>query len=274
MDKINYNELFEIEPAPEAEEGAEEQEVAEPAGTEGAKVEEVAEPQSKEENAAFAAARRRAEAESETKIKKAREDADAYVDGIIKDMKLVNPYTQKPITTKAEYEEYKKGYREDTGKSILEKTGMSQQEFDEYVDSIPEVKMAKETATQLREEKAQEGLRREVEKITKLDPDIKSIEDLSQMENFDSFYKLVQRGYSFEDAYLSVNRDKLLSRSNAAAKQAAVNAAKSKEHMTPITSHGAGAVNAPADIRAEYRKLMPGLTDAEIDAHYLRYRKE
>lgn len=132
MDEVNLNELFGIVPeaaegpAPEGGEGEKEQETAEPAAEaeepEGAKEEDIAAPQqSKEENAAYAAARRRAEAESEGKIRKAREEAEAYVDGVIRDMKLVNPYTQQPIRTKKEYEEYRKGFHDDTGRSIREK---------------------------------------------------------------------------------------------------------------------------------------------------------
>lgn len=272
MDEINYNELFEIEEAAEEPvEGANEQEVAEP---EGEKEEEVAAPQSKEENAAYAAARRRAEAESEAKIRKAREEAEAYVNDAIRGMKLTDPYTNRPITNREEYENYKKGYHKDVAENIKAKTGMSDEELNEYIGSIPEVKEAKETAAKLREERAQEGMQREIEKIAKLNPEIKSLEDLTKMEHFEEFYAKVQRGYSFEDAYILVNRDTIINGKAEAARQAAVNAAKSKGHMAPVKSHGGGTVSAPADIREEYRKFMPGLSDTEIDAHYAKYRKE
>ena len=274
MEEINYNELFGIEEAAgEPAEGENEQEVAAPAD-EGEKEEEVAAPQSKEENAAYAAARRRAEAESATKIRKAREEAEAYIDSVLREMKLTDPYTGKPITNRQEYEAYRTGYHKDVAENIKAKTGMSDEELNEYIGSIPEVKEAKETAAKLKEERAQEGLQREIDKITKLNPEIKSLEDLAKMEHFDAFYAKVQRGYSFEDAYILVNRDTIINGKAEAARQAAVNAAKSKGHMAPVKSHGGGAVSAPADIREEYRKFMPGLSDAEIDEHYARYRKE
>ena len=67
--------------------------------------------QTPEQNAQFAAARRKAEAERDAAIAKARQEAQAEaqrtIDEAFRNSGLTNPYTKKPIRTKAGYDEYR-----------------------------------------------------------------------------------------------------------------------------------------------------------------------
>lgn len=318
MDDIDYGALFGIdaegtevtEPAePSADttaQGANEQEPAEPAAVE----EQIAETttggtedgsqsaggdspegqadgqkqQTPEQNAQFAAARRKAEAERDAAIAKARQDAQAEaqrtIDEAFRNSGLTNPYTKKPITSKAEYDEYRARLEADRKARLLKKSGMSDDEFQEFVQGLPEVKWAKEAqevaetaARQAREQQAKLKVEEQLKEISALDPSIQELKDLAKMETYPKFYELVKRGNTLTDAFKLANYEALTGRAAAASRQAAINSAQGKQHLSPTTQRGAGAVSVPADVKAEYLAFNPDATDAEIQQHYNRYVK-
>lgn len=317
MDDIDYGALFGIdaeaaevtEPAePSGDttaQGANEQEPAEPAAVEEQIEETNAEraedggrstggdspegqadgqKQTPEQNAKFAAARRKAEAERDAAIAKARQDAQAEaqrtIDEAFRSSGLTNPYTKKPITSKAEYDEYRARLEADRKARLLKKSGMSDEEFQQFVQGLPEVKQAKETqaaaetaARQAREQQAKLKVEEQLKEISALDPSIQELKDLAKMETYPKFYELVKRGNTLTDAFKLANYDALTGRAAAASRQAAINSAQGKQHLSPTTQRGAGAVSVPADIKAEYLAFNPDATDAEIQQHYNRYMK-
>lgn len=305
--EIDYNELFGIgeeeqEPAePAAAEAAAEEQPAESAeqteepaengGAEGADAEDTGDAgtaetstQSPEDNARFAAARRKAEAERDAAIERAKADAKAETDkavaGILKTMGLKDPYSGEPIDTREKFDEYAKRHAEERRAQLLRRSGMSETEFGEFVSGLPEVKAANEARQQA--EEAEEQARRaqakarvdeQLREIEKLDPSVKSLKDLAGHPNYEAVYEKVKQGYTLSDAFKLANWDSLQRSAQAAAQQAARNAG-SKAHMASHSSRGAGAVTVPPDIMAEYRQLNPGMTDAEITAHYNKYLKK
>lgn len=316
MDDIDYGALFGIdaegaevtEPAePSADttaQGANEQEPAEPAvveqqeeTTEGAEdggqsagedspegQADGQKQQTPEQNAQFAAARRKAEAERDAAIAKARQDAQAEaqrtIDEAFRNSGLSNPYTKKPITSKVEYDEYRTRLEADRKARLLKKSGMSDDEFREFVQGLPEVKQAKEAqaaaetaARQAREQQAKLKVEEQLKEISALDPSIQELKDLAKMETYPKFYELVKRGNTLTDAFKLANYEALTGRAAAASRQAAINSAQGKQHLSPTTQRGAGAVSVPADVKAEYLAFNPDATDAEIQQHYNRYVK-
>lgn len=317
MDDIDYGALFGIdaegaevtEPAePSADttaQGENEQEPAEPAAVEE-QIEETTmggaedgsqgtggdspegqvdgQKQTPEQNAQFAAARRKAEAERDAAIAKARQDAQdeaqRTIDEAFRNSGLTNPYTKKPITSKAEYDEYRTRLEADRKARLLKKSGMSDDEFREFVQGLPEVKQAKEAqaaaetaARQAREQQAKLKVEEQLKEISALDPSIQELKDLAKMETYPKFYELVKRGNTLTDAFKLANYEALTGRAAAASRQAAINSAQGKRHLSPTTQRGAGAVSVPADIKAEYLAFNPDATDAEIQQHYNRYVK-
>ena len=306
--EIDYGALFGIdaggneqeaaEPAQEETaqaQGVEAQEAAEPAGEEtqepapgqepGEGGKERRERQTPEQNAAFAAARRKAEAERDAAVEKARTDAQEEarrtIDEAFRNSGLVNPYTKQPITSKAEYDAYRQRYDAERKASLLKKSGMSDAEFSAFIDGLPEVQQAKaaqRAAEQARraamETQAKLRTEEELKEIGKLDPNIRELRDLTTMETYPRFLELVRRGNTLLDAYRLANLDALTSGAAAATRQAAINAVQSKRHMGQTKERGAGALRVPEDVRAMYRALNPGATDAEIQAHYNRSHKK
>lgn len=292
--EIDYNEVFgvtqetgaeEQEAAAPAEEGAEEQEVAAPAVDESGEApqETQEEPTQKtEEDARYAAARRKAEQERDQAIAQARQEAQAQaqraIDEAFRNAGLTNPYTNQPITNKAEYDAYLERFQADQREKLQKKSGMNQAQFNQFLNSLPEIRQAREAQAkaeqatrQAREQAAKANLEQQLKEISQLDPTIKELKDLTRMPNYQTFYDLVKRGNTFTDAYKLANFDALTQRAAQASRQTAMQAAASKEHLTATTQRGQGAVTVPDDVKAEYRAFNPDATDEEIARHYNKY---
>ena len=294
MGEIDYGALFGIDAT-----GAEEQDVADPAeqNTENTPADGAAEGgndsseeegeagQNAEQNAKFAAARRKAEAERDAAVEKAKAEAQAEAARIIneafKNSGLVNPYTKQPITSKEEYDAYRQRYEAERKKAMMRKSGMSDADFDAFVQNLPEVREAreaKEQAEQAKREAQQAAAKVKVDEQLKeigaLDPSIRSMEDLAKMPTYAKFYELVKKGNTLTDAFKLANYDALTKGAAAGARQAALNAAQGKQHMGQTQTRGAGAVSVPAEVMEQYRALNPDATEAEIRAHYAKSHKK
>lgn len=311
MGEIDYGALFGIDAT-----GAEEQDVADPAAdttAQGENEQDVADPaeqntentpadgdaeggndsseeegevgQTTEQNAKFAAARRKAEAERDAAVEKAKAEAQAEAARVIneafKNSGLVNPYTKQPITSKEEYDAYRQRYEAERKKAMMRKSGMSDADFDAFVQNLPEVREAreaKEQAEQAKREAQQAAAKVKVDEQLKeigaLDPSIRSMEDLAKMPTYAKFYELVKKGNTLTDAFKLANYDALTKGAAAGARQAALNAAQGKQHMGQTQTRGAGAVSVPAEVMEQYRAFNPDATEAEIRAHYAKSHKK
>ena len=272
--------------------GAEEQEVADPAAEADSQEQTVAKTaagdqdglnseqqgQSAEENARYAAARRKAEQERDAAIERARADAQAEAQRVLDDTfrgsGLINPYTKQPIQSKADFDAYKQAFEADQRAKLLKRSGMNEAQFDAFIQSIPEVRRAKEAETAANRARAEMKVQEQLTEIRKLNPNIQSVRDLTTMESYPQLYAMVQRGYDLADAYRLANFTELSQREAGAARQSAINAVKSKSHMVPAAERSGGTeVVVPEETKKLYRQLNPGVTDEEIKRHYAKSHK-
>lgn len=303
--EINYGAVFDVE-VPETTTGAEETEAAEPsendtttAAAQGAEEQEAAAPAVEEteeseqpqteapeqepktdRDAQFAAARRKAEAERDAAIAQAKEDAQKQVDEFFKTSGLMNPYTGQPITTRAEYEAYRERFEADQKAKLMEKAGITQEEFQAFVQGLPEVRAARQAkaeaeaaARQAREQEAKARVDEQLRQIQAIDPTVKELGDLAKLDTYPKLYDMVKRGYSILDAYRLANYDTLTQRAAEASRKAAINSVQSKQHLKATESRGGGAIPVPDSVLEEYRVLNPGATKEEIQKHYQSYMK-
>lgn len=308
--EIDYAALFGVDVGEEEQEVAEPAEVDEDA-SEGEEAQEITEPaeeieddagesdgdgsasgeresaerptQSREERARYAAARREAERERDETVarvrREAQEEAQRVIDAAFADSGMSNPYTGQPIRTKAEYDAYRAQHAEEQKASFKRKSGLSDAEFSRMIESLPEVQAARAAQAKAESdakaaaaERANAAIAEEVRKIGEMDPSIKSMEDLQASGSWSAVYEKAMKGYSLADAYKLVNFDAIRTRTAEAASRAAVHAAQGKAHMRATQARGSGSVEVPAEIKAEYRALMPDITDAEIARHYNKYK--
>lgn len=123
-----------------------------------------------------------------------------------------------------------------------------------------------------------EQVQQELAAIHQMDESISTLEDIAKMPTWGAFQDAVmRRGCSFVEAFRLANFDAIMARQREdtakRAAQAAVNNARSKDHLAASKSKGAGAVAVPGDELDLYRRMNPGKSEAEIQEHYNQYIK-
>lgn len=202
---------------------------------------------------------------------------------------LKSPVDGKPITTREEYEAYQRSMEERRIRQNLQKGQL----LTEDIEAIVRRAIAQQTQGTAKEENSesaperaaaegrtvtQEQVDAELEEIRQLDPEMTGLEAILASETGEAFRAAVARGASFIEAFKLANFDRLRQKASAEsakrAEQAAINKARSKDHLQTARTSGSGSVAVPAEVKEMYHYLMPGKTDAEIQAHYNRTLRE
>lgn len=258
-------------------EGVEEPTVTEPAteGIEEPVVETVEEPENepsepvrdREKDAQFAAARRNAEREFNERIAR-RDEEFARRFGHV-----VNPETGKPIRSEADYFAALDAQQRIQQAEELRQKGIDPELLSKAIENNPVVMQAKQLIADNQRAQTERVIEDQIKEITRLDPSIKSFQDLSSMQNFAEFDRLVRDGYDLVSAYKVANYSIASSNAANAAKQAAINNAKGTSHMRTtqgLTGDGTTGADIPSNQLARWRECFPDATDAELKAKYNR----
>ena len=230
--------------------------------------------QSKEENAVYAKARRQAEAE----LKRYKEDFEKSIDADIASAGVIDPYTGKPVTDKKAFDAYLQHLRENALENNAKAMGVSKEQLEALAEQHPSVIAAKEAQRKAAAEKAaaereaaHARFANDISEITKMNPDIKSFEDLSKLDRFDDIYGLIKDGYRPNHAYQIVYAEQLNQKIRENAEQAARNALTGKAHLTKAQVSGEGQKEVPESLMQTMRELMPGKSDAELRKRAIKY---
>lgn len=115
----------------------------------------------------------------------------------------------------------------------------------------------------------------QIREIGQLDGQIRSMDDLLAMPEYEDFYALVKKGVSLVEAYKLTHYDALVKRAAEAASRQTMRSVGSRQHLTAVAGQpGTGEyISVPAEVAAEYRLAKPGITDEEIRRKYRRYQK-
>lgn len=294
------------ETEPNTEEGAKEQEVAEPAiGTEPADAEGTEEPagrqepekqpmtpEQRRENAA-----RRREQERQAATEKAVSDAlEAERKKHGEDMKVFftqmgirNPETGQPISTMEEFWAWKRSFDEAQLDKDLKSGKATAEQISQLISTHPMVQQAQqilqrdqaqqEEAARMQREQQRTAERERIDadlaEIGKLNPAIRSAADLLKMPSYETFKGYVGKGMGLLDAYKLTHMEELTNAKAAAAAQQIRHNQQGKEHLIPTAAaRGSGAQAVPANVMAMYRAFNPKATEAEIQAHYNKQLKK
>lgn len=232
--------------------------------------------QSPEQNAAFRNMRLKAEADARTK---AQAEAARMVDQTIAEMGLRDPYTDKLITTKAEYDAYRQKHETEVIGRELGKAGISREAIDALISAHPAIRQAQEASKayqdaqrNAQEQAAKVRLDEQVKEISELDPAVQTAEDLFKLPEYPQIREYVRKGLSITEAYKLTNMDKLTEKKTAAAAQTAINKVTSKEHLSPSAARGQGDIPVPKKVLQQYMDIA-GMTKEEARAHYQKHMK-
>lgn len=213
-----------------------------------------------EQNAAFASMRRELE-----KAKRESQEKDEAIARFCKGH--THPVTGKPITTVAEYEDAL--YQQDRMRreAELKEKGIDPTMIERAIEQSPLLRQAQTVIEQNRQMEAERVLQSEFEEIKKLDPSIKTFEDIP---NMDSIQNMVSGGLSLLNAFKVANFDTLVAQRAAGAKQSAINQMKGKSHMSGVDSLASESDDVEIP-EAEYRSLkeaFPNKSSADLKKLY------
>lgn len=236
--------------------------------------------QSAEERHQQAAQRRQREQNALDRAQQAR------VDKIYADMfqGQTDPFTGKAITTEAEYRAYQANKQKQDQEKAMQEAGIKPDVIEGMIDrrvaQHPAVVAAQQAAAAARaqqamaaEQQAKSAVAAEMQKITAIDPTIKSLEDIAKMSTAKDFNRYVQMGNTLEDAFYLANRKDLEQKRLAAAKQTAINQTRSKQGLFSGAGEGAAGVSVPAEQAAAYREWFPDATEEEIAKNWTKFEK-
>lgn len=233
--------------------------------------------QSAEVNAQFAAMRRRAEAEAQKKyapiidqLAQMNQQAAAMCEGI------TNPVTGQPITNLFEYWQALTAQQQQNAERQLQDNGVDPSLIKKMVASDPTVLQAQAVMQQMQMNQANAQILKDIEEIGKIDPNIKSKEDLMNAPYKDALIDYCQKhGTTLIDAYKVLNFDHTLQHQSEAARQQAINQMRGKSHLNSQSTGVAQEddyVEVPADIMARWKE--EGKTEKQIRALYKSVAKK
>lgn len=116
-------------------------------------------------------------------------------------------------------------------------------------------------------------LEQEMRIIQSVDPAVKGLADLRSQPEFGRFDRLVKSGMAISDAYKLACFDRLGRQQAAAARQAAINDARAKEHLAPVGGGQAAEDGLTDEIIRNYRQYNPRWTRAQIAAFHRSYKQ-
>ena len=231
--------------------------------------------QTPEENAKYAAARREAEAQT----KRVQAELDRLNARVAEQFgNYTNPITGEKVTDARSYFDALNAQREAQTRQEMQNAGLNPEILDQAIQNNPVIRQAQEVLARQQAEEMDRAVSSEIEMIHALDPSITNPNDLlppelgGKMENFNEFKAKVDMGYSFVDAFKLANFERLQSKTFDAAKQSAINQAKSTSHLqsTVGVSDEAGKElkEIPRDELAMWREVYPDLNMKQLKEKY------
>lgn len=247
------------------------EETAETESTETGETTESAEPQpqSAEDNARYAAIRRRAEAEAQRRYAAEMDGLNQQVAAMCQG--ITHPTTGQPITNVYDYMDALQVQQRQASEAELEEKGIDPAMIDRMIASNPAVVEAQRVLERTKQYEADAQLQRDIAEIAQLDPTIKSFDDIASMPEFREMLSHVARGASISDAYKIVN----YGRSTDATRQQAINQMRGKNHLAS-QPNGVATENDDVEVPSEImsRWKSEGKTEKQIRDLYSSVAKK
>ena len=168
------------------------------------------------------------------------------------------------------YEEYKTAYEKSKEQQLQTKAAQGDPEA---MKGIISKQVQQEIQRQYEEVKVQNQvqnqLQKEIEELNKsYDLKLKSIDDIEKLDNSEEIIKLVKAGVSIKKAYETANLDSLMNNQVDKVRQATINQASGFNHIKTNGTEPGSIKKVPQDVIDAYKKMVPGISNEEIQKHY------
>lgn len=254
--------------------GGTEQELAEPAQEPSEAGAEGKEKQTKADNAKYA--RQRRERERQQAIDAARLEERDKLERILKNAGIVDPNSRGGrITTIEQLEKLEREKAAKNAAKALNETGeLTDEELTALLRNTESGRKLLRSTASAQAEKAAVYRTQQLGQISKLDPSIKTFEDLQNIPEYEIFEGYVKtNGLAWSDAYRLACGDRLSQKSAARTRQQTLNDIGGKAHMMQDSSRGGEGTELPRDIEAMYKAMNPSLTHEQCVKKYGEYLK-
>lgn len=200
---------------------------------------------------------------------------------------MKNTVTGKPITSMAEFNDWQNQFAMSKVERNLKAGKLTPEDMQQLISQNPVVQQAQQVIQQSQQAQQQAAqaqakarIDAEIAEVGQLAESynlgfkVESVEDLVSMPNSKAFYDLIKQKKSIPEAFKLVFFDQMMEGKARAAQQTAMVNNRGKDHLTgTANTRGSGMVSVPSAEMEMYRRLLPNATDAEIQAHYNRYKK-
>ena len=193
---------------------------------------------------------------------------------IFRKMALRDPVSGKTVSNMQEFQAYQQAKLAAKAERDLKDGKLSPEVLRDVLMASPEMQEILQSAKEAKEQAQTQDFtaRREMElaEIRKINPEIKTLNDIIQMPTGADFAELVRKGCSFLQAYKTANFDQIMQDSRRAGEQRARNAAMSQSHLQRTPASPQEPETVPQQVREMYRRFDPGISDEEIAKDYKR----
>ena len=223
--------------------------------------------QTAEENARYAAIRRRAEEDARRKYEGEMGAMNQQIAALCQG--VTHPVTGQPITNMRDYVDALTTQQRMASENELKQKGIDPAVIDRMIAANPVVMQAQQVIEQSKISEAETALQNDIAEISKIDSNIKGINDLAALPNFPEMLDRVARGANLVDAYKMVNFDAFMQHTNEAARQQAINQMRGKAHL-PSQPTGVATENDEVEVPAEIMNSWKaeGKTEKQIRELY------
>jgi len=225
--------------------------------------------QSAEENARYAAIRRRAEEDAKRKYQAEMSQMNQQIAAMCQG--LTHPVTGQPITNIRDYMDALAIQQRQASEQELQEKGIDPGMIDRMIASNPVVMQAQQVIEATKQNEAVARMQRDVAELSKYDPNIKTFEDLANLPNYPemvNFVAMTNGQASIVDAYKMLNFDNFMNHTGEAARQKAINQMRGKDHLSTQTGVATedDLVDVPAEIMSRWKE--EGKTEKQIRELY------
>ena len=186
---------------------------------------------------------------------------------------FTNPATGKPVQTMEDYFAALDAQQQQRTEQQLRDSGIDPEVLNRAVQQSPVVQQAQQLMAKQQEDAAQRALQEQLAAIGKLDPAVKSMADIVKMPEFAQFDAYVRGGMPMDAAYKAACYDRLAQQRADASKQAAINAAKGKQHLSPTVGGGEVQSDIPAGELEKWQAWFPEKNAEQLNALYRKVHK-